>query len=134
MAIGHDVGRMTDPRHALGMAVEAAVAAWLEDAGWTLLARRVRSANGGEVDIVAVDREQVLVAVEVRARRSARTGHGATTVDARRVARLRRTLASIAAETTVPHRGLRVDLVSAEPIPGSAGAWRLSRIRGIDAG
>ena len=125
---------MTDPRHALGIAVEASVAGWLERAGWTVVARRARSASGGEVDIVAVDGEGVLVAVEVRGRRSDRTGHAATTVDARRVARLRRTLVSIAVANTVPHRGLRVDLVSAEPIPGSGRAWRLRRIPGIDAG
>ena len=125
---------MADPRQALGLAVEAAVAAWLERAGWTLVSRRARSGAGGEVDIVAVDRDAVLVAVEVRARRSARTGAAATTVDRRRVGRLQRTLASVAAATRTPHRGLRVDLVTAEPIPGSAGAWRLSRIPGIDAG
>jgi putative endonuclease len=108
---------MADPRHALGLAVEAAVAAWLERAGWTLVARRARSAAGGEVDIVAVDRDAFLVAVEVRGRRTARTGAAATTVDRRRVKRLRRTLASLAASTRTPHRGLRVDLVTAEPNP-----------------
>ena len=125
---------MADPRHALGLALEGAVAAWLERAGWTLVARRSRSMAGGEVDIVAVDRDSFLVAVEVRARRSARTGAAATTVDRRRVGRLRRTLAAIAGSRRTPHRGLRVDLVTAEPIPGSAGAWRLSRIPGIDVG
>ena len=124
---------MPDPRHALGLAVEAAVAAWLERAGWTLVSRRTRSTAGGEVDIVALDPDAFLVAIEVRARRSVRTGAAATTVDRRRVGRLRRTLAAIAGRRT-PHRGLRVDLVTAEPIPGSAGAWRLSRIPGIDAG
>ena len=125
---------MADPRHVLGLAVEAAVAAWLERAGWTLVSRRARSTAGGEVDIVAVDRDAVLVAVEVRARRSARTGAAATTVDRHRVERLRRTLASVAGSARTHHRGLRVDLVTAEPIPGSAGAWRLSRIPGIDSG
>ena len=125
---------MADPRHALGLELEAAVAAWLEQAGWTIVARRARSTTGGEVDVVAIDRESFLVAVEVRARRTARTGAAATTVDRRRVDRLRRTLASVAGSTRTPHRGLRVDLVTAEPIPGSVGAWRLSRIPGIDAG
>ena len=124
---------MADARHALGLAVEAAVAAWLERAGWTVLARRTRSTAGGEVDIVAIDREAFLVAIEVRGRRTARTGVAATTVDRRRVGRLRRTLASVAESTRTPHRGLRVDLVAAEPIPGPARAWRLSRIPGIDA-
>jgi putative endonuclease len=124
---------MADPRHALGLAAEAAVAAWLERAGWTLVARRARSTAGGEVDLVAVDRDGFLVAVEVRARRTARTGAAATTVERRRVERLRRTLASFAAFSRTPHRGLRVDLVTAEPIPESPRAWRLTRIPGIDA-
>jgi putative endonuclease len=124
---------MADPRHALGLAVEEAVAAWLGTAGWTLVARRVRSTAGGEVDIVAIDRDDFLVAVEVRARRTARTGAAATTVDRRRIGRLRHTLASLAPSMRTPHRGLRVDLVTAEPIPGSAGEWRLSRFPGIDA-
>lgn len=125
---------MTDPRHVLGERAESAVADWLESAGWTVLIRRARAPGGGEVDLVAVDRDDVLVAVEVRARRSARTGAPAATVNRQRIARLRRTLASIGRATTVSHRGMRVDLVAAEPIPGTAGRWRLERIPGIDAG
>lgn len=124
---------MSDPRHALGLGVETAVAAWLESAGWTVLGRRTRTPGGGEVDIVATDRDGVLVAVEVRARRSARTGAPAATVDRRRIIRLRRTLAAIGRLTTTPYRGMRVDLVAAEPSPGSPGTWRLQRIPGIDA-
>ena len=125
---------MGNPRHTLGLAAEAAVAAWLETAGWRLVARRARSANGGEVDIVAVDRDGILVAVEVRARRSGRTGGPAWTVDRRRVARLRRTLAAVGAATSEPHHGLRVDLVAAEPISAAPNSWRLRRIPGIDLG
>lgn len=125
---------MTDPRHALGLRVEALVADWLQSAGWTVLHRRARALGGGEVDIVAIDRDGVLVAVEVRARRSSRTGAAATTVDRQRILRLRRTLATIGRATTAPHRGMRVDLVAAEPIPRTSGCWRLDRIAGIDAG
>jgi putative endonuclease len=124
---------MTDPRHALGLRLEAAAAGWLESAGWQVLARRTRALGGGEIDIVAIDRDGVLVAVEVRARRSTRTGAPATTVDRRRIARLRRTLASLGRESPVPYRGMRIDLVAAEPIPRTADRWRLQRIPGIDA-
>lgn len=124
---------MTDPRHALGLRMEDAVAGWLEAAGWLVLARRARAAGGGEVDLVAIDRDGVLVAVEVRARRSVRTGAAAATVDRRRIGRLRRTLASLGRGSPVPYRGMRVDLVSAEPIPGAEDRWRLRRIPGIDA-
>ena len=121
---------MGDPRHDLGLNAEAAVAGWLTDAGWRIVERRARSAMGGEVDIVAIDPQRTLVAVEVRARRTRRAGEAALTVDRRRVMRLRRTLASIAADRRRGHRALRVDLVSVEPA-GQPGRWRLVRVPGI---
>ena len=121
---------MGDPRHDLGLAAEAAVAAWLTDAGWRVIERRARSPTGGEVDLVALDSNRTLVAIEVRARQSRRTGEAAVTVDARRVARLGRTLAAIAARGGVAHRALRVDLITVEPA-GQPGRWRLVRVPGI---
>ena len=121
---------MGDPRHTLGLNAEEAVAAWLTAAGWRVIRRRARSAGGGEVDLVALDPSRTLVAVEVRARRSARTGAAATSVDTRRIARLGRTLGSVGATCGVEHRGLRVDLVCVEP-SGEDGRWRLTRIPGI---
>jgi putative endonuclease len=121
---------MGDPRHLFGLAAEAAVAAWLTDAGWRIVQCRARSPNGGEVDLVAVDPDRTLVAIEVRARRTRRTGAAATTVDARRVARLGRTLGAIAANGRHPHRALRVDLVTVEP-SAEPDQWRLARIPGI---
>ena len=121
---------MGDPRHALGIAAEEAVAAWLTAAGWRVIRRRARSAGGGEVDLVALDPSRTLVAVEVRARRTARTGSAAMSVDGRRVARLGRTLAAIGATCGEPHRGLRIDLVSVEPAD-EPGRWRLTRLPGI---
>jgi putative endonuclease len=123
---------MSDPRHLLGVAAEEAVATWLSSHGWTMLARRRRTAAGGEVDLVALDPADVLVAVEVRARRTTRAGSAAGSVDPRRVARLRRSLAAIAGEAGAPsHIGLRVDLVTAEPLREQAEQWRLARIPGI---
>ena len=121
---------MGDPRHELGLAAEAAVAGWLTDAGWRVVERRARSPTGGEVDIVAIDPDRTLVAVEVRARRTRRAGEAALSVDQRRVVRLRRTLASIAAEGRRGHLALRVDLVTVEPA-GQVGRWRLVRVPGI---
>jgi putative endonuclease len=123
---------MPDPRHALGLEVEGAVADWLTRAGWTVLARRARSASGGEVDIVALDPDRVLVAVEVRARRHAHAGSPVESVDGHRVGRLRRTLAAMS-QSAPPHVGLRVDLVAAEPAGDRSGAWRLRRVPGIEA-
>ena len=121
---------MGDPRHTLGLAAEEAVAAWLSAAGWRVILRRARAAGGGEVDLVALDPSRTLVAVEVRARRTARTGRAAMSVDGRRVARLGRTLAAVATTSDVGHRGLRIDLVSVEP-SGEPGRWRLTRMPGI---
>ena len=121
---------MGDPRHQLGLAAEAAVAAWLTHAGWRIIERRTRSPAGGEIDLVAIDPDRTLVAIEVRARRTRRTGAAAVTVDARRVARLGRTLGAIAASGGHSHRALRVDLVTVEPTD-EHGRWRLARVPGI---
>lgn len=122
---------MGDPRHDLGNAAEAAVAAWLERSAWCVLGRRVRSANGGEVDLVALDPDRVLVAIEVRARRTARSGIGSERIDARRTARMGRTLVAFAARNGLGHRALRIDLVSVTPEPGGSAAWRLRRLPDI---
>lgn len=122
---------MTNPRHALGLAAEELVAAWLTRLGWRVIARRHRSPGGGEVDLVALDPTRVLVAVEVRARRSARTGGAAISVDRRRIRRLARTLAAVAASNGVPHAGLRIDLVTVEPAAADDGQWRLARIADV---
>jgi putative endonuclease len=122
---------MGDPRHLLGLAAENAAARWLEGCGWSVVARRCRSPDGGEVDLVALDPDGALVAVEVRARRSSRAGAAALSVDARRVMRLRRTLATIGAASGTPHRALRVDLVTVEPVDNCSDAWRLVRMPGV---
>lgn len=119
---------MTDPRHAFGRAAEAATAAWLEGSGWRVLARRYRSRGGGEVDLVLLDPQGVLVGIEVRARRTGRAGFPEETVDARRIGRIARSLAVFAAGSGVAHHGLRVDLVAAEPLGPGPGHLRLRRI------
>ena len=123
---------MGDPRHDLGLAAESAVGAWLEASGWRVLARRVRALGGGEVDIVALDPDGVLVGVEVRARRTARAGDGTDSITADRVRRTGRSVLAFAAATGLDHRGVRIDLVSVVPEPGpSIGNWRLRRIPDI---
>lgn len=107
---------MTNRRHRLGDDAEKATAAWLEAAGWRVLARRFRSAAGGEVDLVALDPRGVLVGLEVRARRTVRAGAPEETVDARHARRIGRSLASFAVTAGVRHRGLRIDLVAVRPM------------------
>ncbi|HEX7196686.1 MAG TPA: YraN family protein [Candidatus Limnocylindria bacterium] len=124
---------MGDPRHDLGIAAEEAAARWLEAEGWRILGRRQRSRSGGEVDVVALDPAGVLVAIEVRARRTGRAGSGSETINARRTARTGRTLADFAAGSGIAHAGLRIDLVTVAPLPGPVGRWRLRRIPDIGA-
>ena len=119
---------MTDPRHALGSVAEEATARWLEERGWRVLARRYRSRGGGEVDLVMLDPDGVLVGIEVRARRTGRAGLPEETVDARRVGRIGRSLAAFAASRGVAHDGLRVDVVGAEPVGPRPKLLRLRRI------
>lgn len=124
---------MGDPRHDLGIAAEQAVAGWLEAKGWRILARRYRSRAGGEVDLIGLDTGGVLVAVEVRARRTGRAGNGSETIDPRRTARIGRTLSAYAVDRGVAHAGLRTDLVTAAPEPGLVARWRLRRVPNIGA-
>lgn len=118
---------MPDPRHRLGMQAELRVAAALEAAGWRILARRWRVPEG-EIDLVALDPRAVLVAVEVRARRSERTGGAPQSVSERHMRRLWAALRHYASETRVGHAGLRIDLVSVRRCDGR---WRATRIAGI---
>ena len=123
---------MAHPRHALGRRAEDAAAAWLEATGWTVLARRFRHPAGGEVDLIGLDAQGVLVGVEVRARGSRRAGAPEETVDARRVGRISRSLAAYAAGARPRHVGLRVDLVCVEPEPPPPpAAFRLRRVPNI---
>ena len=121
---------MGDPRHDLGIAAETAVAAWLEARGWRMVARRQRSAAGGETDLVALDPDGILVAIEVRARHTGRAGAGPETIDPRRIGRIGRTLVAVAAGG-IGHRGLRIDLVIASPMPAPDPRWRLRRVPDI---
>ena len=120
---------MADPRHDLGERAETAVAAWLERDGWTVLARRWRVASG-ELDLVCRDPDGVLVGVEVRARRSARSGSPLESVDAAHLRRVRSALGSYAASSADCHAGIRLDLVSVERASG--GRWRLTRHPAVD--
>jgi putative endonuclease len=122
---------VSDPRHALGERGEAAAAAWLASRGWTILARRWRCPYG-ELDLVTLDPDNVLVAVEVKLRRGARAGDPLESVDRRRLARLRASLTRFRAEAQTGRvEGTRMDLVAVRP--AGEGLWRLSHHRAIDA-
>jgi putative endonuclease len=121
---------MPDPRHLLGEWGEELAATWLTARGWTILARRWRTA-GGELDLVALDPEAVLVAVEVKLRSAPRTGEPAETIDRRRLRRLRAALGEFRARPGEAMRSeLRVDLVAISRTPD--GRWRLTHHPAID--
>ena len=117
-----------------GDAAEAAVAAALEGAGWTILARQVRVGRA-ELDLVAVDPAgPTLVIVEVRWRSRRDYGLAEETVDRRKLARIRAAAFELVDRgvlddgTTLPRLPLRIDLVVLEP------GGRLRHHRSLGAG
>jgi putative endonuclease len=120
-----------NPRHALGEQAERAAAEWLSSRGWTILVRRWRCPEG-ELDLVALDPGRVVVAIEVKVRRTGRAGVPLESVDRRRVRRLRAALGLFVADTlTAANDGIRVDLVAVRP--DRDGRWRLTHHPAIDA-
>jgi Holliday junction resolvase-like predicted endonuclease len=94
----------------------------LAQAHWVILARRVRVGRL-ELDLVAIDPgpPPSLVVAEVRWRRSRAFGLPEETVDGRKLSRLRRGAAGLAAGGTLPDGRrlpslpLRLDVVAVEP-------------------
>jgi putative endonuclease len=120
-----------DPRQLLGQRAEEMAAAWLTTRGWSVMARRWRCA-AGELDLVAIDPDGVLVAVEVKVRRTSRAGDPLESIDRRRLMRLRSALGQFCATVGRPTGdGLRIDLVAVGPAPD--GRWRLAHHPAIDA-
>jgi putative endonuclease len=95
-------------RHARGLAAEAAAGAALVAEGWTVLARRARTA-AGEVDLVA-ERDGLLALVEVK--RRAALADAARALGARQRARLLAAAEVLLAEHPDWGRaGVRFDLI-----------------------
>ena len=122
---------MPDPRHELGRAAERAVADWLKAHEWRILAARHRSSEG-EIDLVALDPDRCLVAVEVRLRSTGRAGEAVGSVRPRHLRRVSAALVAFARTEAIPHDGLRVDLVAVGPGPRPR-TWRLTRLPAVDA-
>jgi putative endonuclease len=93
-----------------------------------VLERRWRT-SAGELDLVCLDARARLIGVEVRLRRSDRTGSPLESVTRRHRSRLRAALVAYALERRQRHTAMRVDLVAVTP---SRGRWRLVRHPGID--
>ena len=77
------------PSRSLGERGEAAAARWLRRKGYKIISRQDRDMSRGEIDLVAVD-GQTVVFVEVKTRRSLKTGHPAESVHDQKQRRLTR--------------------------------------------
>ncbi|GAA4625542.1 YraN family protein [Cellulomonas oligotrophica] len=97
-------------KDAVGRYGEDVATAWVQRAGWQVLDRNWRCADG-ELDLVALDGDE-LVAVEVKTRRSATFGSPAEAVTARKLARLRRLTARWLREHDVRPASVRVDVLA----------------------
>jgi putative endonuclease len=80
--------KVVSKRLALGQRAESLASHYLEERGYSILARNWRR-PGGELDLVA-SKEGLCVFVEVRSRTGTDQGHPLETVDARKRARVRR--------------------------------------------
>nr|WP_240947394.1 YraN family protein [Bifidobacterium sp. DSM 109957] len=96
-----------------GMLGEAYAVAWLEARGWQTLSRNWRT-RFGELDIVMMTPDQLIVFVEVKARRYAKYGvpQEAVTADKQRKLRLAASSWLLDRRNRAPHHGVRFDVMS----------------------
>jgi putative endonuclease len=107
---------------------EDVAARTLREAGWEVLARNWRCADG-EIDIVAMDGD-CLVVVEVKTRRSHAFGVPQEAVTHAKLARLRRLTAAWLAAQSRHYASVRID-VMAVTVAG-AGAAEVEHLRGVE--
>lgn len=92
---------------------EQYVALWLESKGWHILSRNWRT-RYGELDIVAITPERMVVFVEVKSRHSAYYGTPQEAVTRSKQVNLRRAAAAwlIDRRNRIPHAGVRFDVIT----------------------
>ena len=131
-AAGRRLRRAFPTADALGRRGEREAVRRLRAEGYRVLARRLRT-TGGEVDVVALDGE-TLVLVEVKATASGRTARDR--VDARKRRRLAAARAALARDPRLRDRPWRLDVVEVSVRDGRAtsrllrGAATLRHVRG----
>lgn len=124
-----------------GLEAEAVARAHLEAAGWTILAANV-VVGRGELDLVALDPDALgtLVVVEVRGARTTRFGAPEESVDARKLARLRASVAMLLRSGWATGHGLgsvravRIDVIAVDLGPRLGprmGESRVRHVRGV---
>lgn len=114
----------------LGRRGEERAARYFADAGYEVVARNWRCA-AGEIDLVAVDTENVII-VEVKTRRGEGFGHPFEAIDARKRARLWRLACAWVAvnRDVVQRRRLRIDAVAI--VGADPGTARLEHLRDLE--
>ena len=114
---------MTLETRAFGKSGEAEAARFLRRRGYRIVDRNVRLWRG-EIDLVAYDGE-VLVFVEVKARRGTRYGGALWAVDARKRHRLTRLASEYLVKRKLGDRPCRFDLVLIQGSPRGSGTIEL---------
>ena len=115
-------------RQVLGRAGEEAAAGYLRDSGYTILDRNWRCADG-ELDIVALDRRRVFVAVEVKTRSGTRFGTPLEAVGRAKLRRLRRLAIGWLNAHGVRYDQVRVDVIGILYEP--TGGFSIRHERGV---
>lgn len=112
--------RAEQARKDLGRRGEDLAVQYLGDQGYTIVGRNWRFGRLGELDIVAVDPSDCLVAVEVKTRRDGRLGGPLEAVTPAKVERLGRLAAAWCRAHEPGVARLRVDVIGIEigdPLP-----------------
>lgn len=115
------------PKDALGRHGEQLAVEYLQQAGFRILDRNYRCAEG-EIDIVAADR-RVLVACEVKTRSGVRYGTPVEAVTRRKLRRLRRLAVRWVVTHGVIFDELRVDIVGV--LRSASGEFTIDHVRGV---
>lgn len=101
---------MVDVRRTMGNAAEDQAAAFLVSLGMRILAKQYRK-QVGEVDIVALDREEI-VFVEVKARKTRAFGYPEESVTARKLKKIAAVAEIFLREHDFLRRPYRIDVIA----------------------
>jgi putative endonuclease len=106
------------PRQRTGKWGEAAAARYLEQRGYAILARNVRTAYG-EIDLVARHAQGELVFVEVKTRSTTGFGYPEEAVDSRKLAHMVASAQAYILDCPgAPEEHWRIDAISVQGRPG----------------
>lgn len=123
---GSEVRVARPSRAQTGRLGEDLAARWAVEQGWRVVDRNWRHGRSGELDLVALDGDE-LVAVEVKTRRGHGYGHPAEAVTSAKVARLRLLTAAWLATHELRPGSVRIDVLAVTLPPG--GDPRIEHLR-----